>query len=397
MLYQTEGFARRQNVTNQTYAIYHYRQSLIHTNTNLPFFVASPKLFALMNDTNAPVRHETIGGDRVPIRTVNLNEHDVRLIKLGDIAEIKQGLTIGDNKAFLFQNPEAHGSYRSIDDFQEFLLTENDLERIRSDESLRAEVLQYGISKDDTKYMRYFGRRYIAPFDKGGGESDSDEGWMPNYYVPTNYYIDWSEWAVKDLNRRANFSSGVSGKTFFRNKDYYFCRGLSYSFRGVYAPTFRLGSGGIIDVNGPNIFISDALPTTKILGILTTKVLKAFFKGYIQHTVASDAEPLAEVPLPLIVSNEIQKLSEQIIEKQHQNLRYDYATHEQIEIDRLVYEAYGLNEVDIREVEDWFARRYPTLAAAQRRNLAAAQGRTETQLIARTTLHLLALLFFILN
>jgi hypothetical protein len=106
---------------------------------------------------------------------------------------------------------------------------------------------------------------------------------------------------------------------------------------------------------------------------------------------------LAEVPLPLIVSNEIQKLSEQIIEKQHQNLRYDYATHEQIEIDRLVYEAYGLNEVDIREVEDWFARRYPTLAAAQRRNLAAAQGRTETQLIARTTLHLLALLFFILN
>jgi hypothetical protein len=169
LLYQTEGFARRQNVTNQTYAIYHYRQSLIHTNTNLPFFVASPKLFALMNDTNAPVRHETIGGDRVPIRTVNLNEHDVRLIKLGDIAEIKQGLTIGDNKAFLFQNPEAHGSYRSIDDFQEFLLTENDLERIRSDESLRAEVLQYGISKDDTKSMRYFGRRYIAPFDKGGG------------------------------------------------------------------------------------------------------------------------------------------------------------------------------------------------------------------------------------
>ncbi|HOS41892.1 MAG TPA: hypothetical protein PLG31_19355, partial [Spirochaetota bacterium] len=54
LLYQTEGtgqMSRRQNVSNQTYAIYHYRQSLIATNYNLPFFVASPKLFALMNDT----------------------------------------------------------------------------------------------------------------------------------------------------------------------------------------------------------------------------------------------------------------------------------------------------------------------------------------------------------
>ena len=54
LLTKAEGFARRQNIANQTYAIYHYRQSLIPTNSNLPFFVAAPKLFALMNNVTAP-------------------------------------------------------------------------------------------------------------------------------------------------------------------------------------------------------------------------------------------------------------------------------------------------------------------------------------------------------
>src|SRR5690606_29966837 len=66
----------------------------------------------------------------------------------------------------------------------------------------------------------------------------------------------------------------------------------------------------------------------------------------------------------------------------------DYASNEQLEIDRLVYAAYGLNEGDIREVEDWYARRYPKLAQAQRRALAAKQGKTEEQLLARPVLHL---------
>ena len=48
---------------------------------------------------------------------------------------------------------------------------------------------------------------------------------------------------------------------------------------------------------------------------------------------------------------------------------YDYASHEQIDIDRLVYEAYGLNADDIQEVENWYARRYPKLSTAQKSNL----------------------------
>lgn len=58
-----------------------------------------------------------------------------------------------------------------------------------------------------------------------------------------------------------------------------------------------------------------------------------------------------------------------IIQTQQSNSRFDYASHEQIEIDKLVYEAYGLSAADVEEVENWYARRYGKLSAAQKANL----------------------------
>ena len=393
LLYRTEGFVRRQNISNQTYALYHYRQSLISTNSNVPFFVASPKLFALMNDTTAPVKHESIGGKRVPVRTVKLNGNDVRLVKLGDIAEVKVGLQTGDNDAYLFQNPEARGNYPSIENFRDFLLTEADLERIRSEENLRSEVIQRGMSMDDKNSTRYFGGRYIVPYDKGG-ESDSEDGWMPNYYVPTNYFIDWSERAVirmKTLTTRER--NRVQGKiggddslaSRFQNADSYFVRGITFSSRGVYAPTFRGNAGACYDKESSGIFVIGDVDAS--LGILTSRCAKHLLKGFLQQTVSMDVDTLKELPRPTATVL-ITELVASIVKSQLKNPRYDYASNEQIEIDRLVYAAYGLNEPDIREVEDWYARRYPKLAAAQRKNLAAKQGKTEDQLLERTTFHL---------
>lgn len=54
-----------------------------------------------------------------------------------------------------------------------------------------------------------------------------------------------------------------------------------------------------------------------------------------------------------------------IIEKQEAEPRYDYWNHEQKDIDTLVYELYGLDAAQIREVEIWYCRRYPRLAQAQ--------------------------------
>jgi hypothetical protein len=398
LLYQTEGtgqMSRRQNVSNQTYALYHYRQSLITTNSNLPFFVASPKLFALMNDTTAPVKQESIGGKRVPVRTVTLNGNDVRLVKLGDIAEVKVGLQTGDNDAYLFQNPNARGSYRSIEDYREFLLTDADVERIHSDANLRNEVIQRGIAKDDRGSPRYFGGRYIAPYDKGG-EADTDEGWVPNYWVPTDYFIDWSEWAVtrmKTLTLRQKLAmQGKSGgddrpTSRFQNYEFYFVPGLTWSDVGVYSPTIRLSGGGVFDVKGSRFTVPQTL-IPSLLSVLCSKLAKMWIKAIENHSVSTQSDNIRELIVPAQFPDALTNHVTTVIEKQKKSPSYDYASNEQLEIDRLVYAAYGLNEADIREVEDWYARRYPKLAQAQRRALAAKQGKTEEQLLDRPVLHL---------
>lgn len=397
LLYQTEGFTRRSTVSNQTYAIYHYRQNLIQTNSNLPLFVASPKLFALMNDATAPVNHEIIGGKRIPVRKVSLNGNDIKIVKLGDIAEVKVGLQTGDNDAYLFQNPDARGNYRSIENYRDFLLTDGDLERIRSDESLRSDVIQRGISKDDKKSMRYFGGRYIVPYDKGG-ESDSDEGWMPNYHVPTAYLIDWSETAVTRMHtltlrekNRINGKSGGNDKltSRFQNTEFFFRRGITFSYTGFYAPNFKTSSGSVFDVGGSSCF-DFGFKTEELLPLLANKVVRQFAKACIDHTVNYQVDEFKEIPMAIPEIEQLGSMSKlvfSIIQQQHTNPRYDYASNEQLEIDRLVYAAYGLNDADIKEVENWYARRYPKLAEAQRRNLAAKQGKTEDQLLDRPVIH----------
>lgn len=397
LLYQTEGFTRRSNISNQTYAIYHYLQNLIQTNSILPFFVAPPKFFALMNDITAPVQHEIIRGKRVPLRTIMFNGNAVRLAKLGDIANVKVGLQTGDNDGYLFQNPDARGSYRSIEDFREFLLTESDLEQIRLNASLRNEVIQRGISKDDKKSPCYFGGRYIVPYDKGG-ESDSDDGWMPNYWVPTNYFIDWSEWAVNRMKtltlREKNRQRGKSGgndklTSRFQNTQFYFQRGITFSYTGFYAPNFRSSGGAIFDVGGSSCF-DFGLKTDELLPLLANKVVRFFAKNCIDQTVNFQVDEFKELPVVITDDERLQNLSvlaESIVSHQQQLPRYDYASNEQLEIDRLVYAAYGLNDADIKEVENWYARRYSKLAEAQRRNLASKQGKTEEQLLDRPVNH----------
>ena len=373
-------------VSNEEYGIYYYPQGLIRTNSNLPFFVASPKLFALMNDSNDPscmpkTINQEIGGKRVKVRKIEMNGKEIQVVKLGDIADVKVGLPTGDNQAYLFQNPDARGNYRSIEDFREYLLTDEDLDKIRNNENLRLEVINKGISKDDPSSQRYFGGRYIVPYDKGG-ESDSDDGWMPNYFVPTNYFIDWSDWSVnrmkiytiaqriREYEEKKSIKSNYETTTcaVFRSPDKYFTDSISFSRTGVYSPTFRLGSIAPFDTEGSMIF-QDFISKEHLAGILTTSLIRYQTKNFIGHTVHAQVDELKEINIPTTSSVKIEDLVNQIIQQQKINPRYDYASHEQIEIDKLVYEAYGLNAEDIAEVENWYARRYPKLSQAQKANL----------------------------
>lgn len=373
ILYKTEGFEERESFSSPKYAIYYYPQELIRTNSNLPFFVASPKLFGLLNDINAPVEYVDLGGKPVQIRKNSLNDRIVNLTKLGQIADVKVGLQTGDNDAYLFQKPEARGTYTSIENYRQFLLTEADLASIRKNDKLRLEVVNKGISRRDKTSSRYFSGRYIVPYDKGG-ESDTGDGWLPNYFVLTSYYINWDEDHASCLvNQRLLRSK--SKTPYPRNIDYYFIPGITYSRTGNYAPTFRLGSGSVFDDKSCTLFPNLGFRNEFLLGCLSSRLVKFFFKNFQGHTVDAQVDDLKEMPVTLSenIQTQISSLVQTIIRNQKNNPRYDYASNEQLKIDRLVYEAYGLNVEDIAEVENWYARRYPKLAKAQN-NKAVTEG-----------------------
>lgn len=351
--------------SSEEYAIYTYPQNLINTNSNLPFFVASPKLFAFMNDKTAK-KQKQIEDNEVKARLIEINGKEIPVVKLGEIADVKKGIDTGENKYFLFQNPQARGNYKSIDDYRDFLLSEQDLEKIRNDEKLRTAVIDKGILKEKTKSDRYFGGRFIVPYDKGG-ESDSQGGWLPNYYVPTNYFIDWGEESVKELYKR-RFNS--TNKATLRNKSYWFSKGLTFSLTGYYAPTIRMKPPGMFDNKSSGIFTNIDLEYG--LAILSSKLSKYIMKNYYMHTIDTQVGVFDEFSFAISeLEDNISNLVAEIIEKQKINPKYNYASNEQIEIDKLVYKAYGLNKDDIQEVENWYARRYPKLVAAQKANLEA--------------------------
>jgi Txe/YoeB family toxin of Txe-Axe toxin-antitoxin module len=122
----------------------------------------------------------------------------------------------------------------------------------------------------------------------------------------------------------------------------------------------RLNSTAVFDVGGSSIF--PIVNEFQILGNFACKITKYIGKNWIDHTVNFQVDEVKEIPFFVSENQKIVSLVSRIIEKQKQNPRYDYMSNEQKEIDKLVYEMYGLNKDDIREVETWYARRYPKLA-----------------------------------
>ncbi|MFH1028817.1 MAG: hypothetical protein V1791_12515, partial [Pseudomonadota bacterium] len=150
LLTKAEGFARRQNIANQTYAIYYYRQSLIHTNSNIPFFVASPKLFSLMNDTTSPVVFDRLDHDSIPCRVIDLNAKQITLTNLKKLAiEICGGIKSYDNKKYIKSLSGSEG-YEKVD------------EKLIVQRPLTDEEKREGIVIED------YSTPYYLEFEKGG-------------------------------------------------------------------------------------------------------------------------------------------------------------------------------------------------------------------------------------
>lgn len=322
------------------YARYSYTQDLISTYDNLSFFIASPELYGLMGDA--------------------------RFTKLSVIAEVKQGLATADNQYYLRKRAGVRGSYEILDESK--LLSDEQIANLTEDEK------RNGVDPSE------YGGRHFVPYDKGG-ESDASGGWLPNYYVPTGYFMDWSKAAVNrlrtatiaDVKRRKGEqdkirqSDETTKAAVIRSPQHYFAEGITFSRTGVYAPTYRLGSSSVFDTEGSAIF-SHGLSPRILLGLLSSLFLRYQIKVFIDHTVHAQVDDLKEVMIPKNLDrqeNELRSVVEQIVKKQKVNLQYPYHLNEQKEIDKLVHQLYGLTPEQIREVEIWYCRRYPLLAEAQ--------------------------------
>ncbi len=302
-----------------------------------------------------PAGHDLPEGPALeaPVRTIVRHGTAVRWVRLEDVAEIRHGLSTGANARYVRIRepgrrtsgpgslPAPSRSYPSLDPAN--LVAAARLACITDAER------EHGLPDDEPHFV---------PFDKGSSSAAAD-AWLPNYLVPSPYVLDWSRSALADMRRNPGFS--------WKNWRYFFRPGLTFSVSGVYAPTFRLNSAGVFEAKGSCLF--SRLDPLVLLGILCSRAARYLFKVFIKHTIDTSGHDVATFPLVLPSreqADEMRELVSSIMRAQRQDPRYDYARFEQVRLDALVAEAYGLSQEERQELDAWFARRYPRLDAAIR-------------------------------
>ena len=322
---------------------YTVRQGALLRYSKKPIFEGLASLHEFMTDTaatTATVELKRSDASKVDVRFLTVRGRKV--VKLKDIAEVKIGLQSGNNGRFYraaagVKGGATKGGYKEVPLAQ--IVTDADLAAMTDDE--RAE----GIEVNDPSNDRYF-----VPLDKAGA-SDIDGGFLPVFWRPVEFYIDWSKQAVSDMK-------ALKGAV-FRNPQYYFRRGISFSNTGIYSPTYRLGHGGVFDQTGSNVFC-DVLNQTVLLGILSSTLLKYFIKSFINHGVHAQLDDL-----PIVLPNDaeakaIAAVVDEIITAQKASPAFDYRP-KLAELDALIASLYDLNEGARNELSTWYRRHYPRL------------------------------------
>lgn len=324
---------------------YTVRQGLLTKYRQVPIFEGRASLYEFMSNETAAALDVTLvrsDGAQLTIKAESLRGRHV--VKLRNIAEVKIGLQSGNNGKFY---RSAHGvtggankgGYEEVPAHQ----TVSDV-RLSKMTQLEKEN---GFQVDDMSSDRYF-----VPLDKAGA-SDIEEGLLPLFWRPEEFFVNWSEDAVAEM-KKLHGKSGV-----FRNPQYYFRRGISFSNTGIYSPTFRMGHGGVFDQTGSNIFC-DVLDQRLLLGILCSTAIRYFEKAFINHGVHAQ---LDELPIVLPTDDEakrIIKIVDSIVDSQKSDGGFDYRKY-LTELDVIINDLYGFDEAERHELDTWYRRHYPKL------------------------------------
>lgn len=313
------------------FAVYEYEQDLLEISNNQPIIVGSPKLFLLMDEFGCKKEKRTLDNlNEIEVYKVNFEKVEVLFVRLKDLAEVVGGVKTYDNDTYV--KSVSGTGYSQI---ETSLIVTRDLTKEEKENGIK-------IRNEKTPYL--------LEFDKSG-EMISKDGVLINYYKPPEFYLDWSEDAVKYY--KAN--NGL------RNRHRYFQRGITYSVTGIYAPTFRVSGGWVFGQKGATIFC-ETIDNNYLLGLLCSKFYRYLIKNYISHGVDVTDSLIKEIPINLKMADQITQSVNSLILKLKDSPSYNYMESDQMKIDELVYRHFNLSSENINEVETWFARRYPKLA-----------------------------------
>lgn len=324
---------------------YTVRQGLLDRCARQPIFEGLASLYEFMADvppTADSVELSRADGSKMVVR--HLLVRGRRVVKLADIAGVKIGLQSGDNGRFYRVAPGVKGGaqkggYKEVHSHQ--TVSETTLAALTAAQKLG------GIEINDPSNDAYF-----VPLDKAG-ESDIEGGLLAMFWRPVEFYVDWSEQAVSAM-KRLHGNKGV-----FRNPQFYFKKGISFSTTGIYCPTFRLSHGGVFDQKSSNIFC-DVIDHKVLLGILSSTLLRYFAKAFVNHGV--DIQ-IGELPIALPDNTQRDAISavvDDIIAHQKIDTGYDYRP-KLAELDQVIADLYVLSAAERSELSAWFRRHYPKL------------------------------------
>ena len=324
---------------------YTVRQGILGKYHHTPIFEGLASFYEFMCRDVAKAVEVTLTADDGSKKKVEAQVvRDRHVVKLEQISEIKIGLQSGNNPKFYRTAPGVHGGaakggYQEVVPHQ--IVQESSLLALTQAEK------EDGLSVDDKSNDAYF-----VPLDKAGA-SDIEGGLLPLFWRPHEFFIDWSKGAVSEM-KALHGKGGV-----FRNPQFYFEKGISYSTTGIYSPTFRLGHGAVFDQKSSCIFC-DLLDCKVLLGILCSTTIRYFGKSFINHGV--DAQ-VGELPIVLPSEKQasgIRKIVDEIINHQKADHSFDYRPL-LAQLDEVVNDLYGLKPNERTEIQTWYHRHYPNL------------------------------------
>ncbi|MEZ4873076.1 MAG: hypothetical protein R2827_12725 [Bdellovibrionales bacterium] len=332
----------------------------------MPIFGGLPSLYLFCSDSSLDGELEFAKFDfpqvgKIEGLKIHRGKKWVNLVKLWQLAQVRQGIATADDQYFLRKTPgvvpNARRRYVQDVDLSLTIAPENI-------SALSASEIENGIDVVDPQRTKHF-----VPYDSGG-EANVAEGELRSFWAQVDYWIDWSKQSVDELKGRAAYAPGTPKKAVLRNKTHYFKNGIVGTITGLYAPTYRIGFGGVFGQKANLISPFEPNISEYLLVILSSKLMRYFSKVFISASVDFSTENFRHLPIAAPSEDDFKEavnICNRAIafRKREQSVSGDSEESITNLIDQFTYKVYSIPIEDQTEIENWFKRRYPHFGKAK--------------------------------